>query len=137
MSKANAIIARETEIQRVLESFPSKFGEALIYLMDWSEITVEKLAEKALISTKMLQRMRNDPSYPKNIDSVVAVCIGMNLPPELSNALISKSGYSLRLAQSEAHLMYYFFLNHMYMGTMHECNEMLAARNLPVMTGTE
>ena len=137
MSKANAIIARETEIQRVLESFPSKFGEALIYLMDWSEITVEKLAEKALISTKMLQRMRNDPSYPKNIDSVVAVCIGMNLPPELSNALISKSGYSLRLAQSEAHLMYYFFLNHMYMGTIHECNEMLAARNLPVMTGTE
>lgn len=137
MGKADAILARETEIQRVLQKMPATFGAALIYLMDWTEISEEALAENALISTKMVQRMRNDPNYPKNIDSVVAICIGMHLPPELSNALISRSGYSLRLAQSEAHLMYNFFLNHLYMRTIHECNDMLIAKNLSVMTGTE
>ena len=137
MDKADAILAHENEMQRVLQALPATFGDALIYLMEWADISVETLAEKALISPKMVQRMRNDPSYPKNIDSVVAICIGMNLPPELSNALISRSGYNLRLAQNEAHLMYNFFLNHLYMGSIHECNDMLVAKSLPVMTGTE
>lgn len=105
--------------------------------LEWVEISEETLAEKALVSTKLVQRLRNNPAYPKNVDCVVAVCIGMNLPPELSNALISRSGFTLRLAQNEAHLMYNFFLNHLYMGSIHECNDMLVAKNLPVMTGTE
>ena len=105
--------------------------------MDWSEISVESLAENALISAKMVQRMRNDLTYPKNIDSVVAICIGMHLPPELSNALIDKSGFTLRLAQNKAHILYYFFLNHYYTHSIRECNDMLVAKGLPVMTGTE
>lgn len=137
MGKADAILAREMEIQRVLQELPAQFGAALVYLMEWVEISEETLAEKALISSKLVQRLRNNPAYPKNVDCVVAVCIGMNLPPELSNALISRSGFTLRLAQSEAHLMYNFFLNHLYMSSIHECNDMLVAKNLPVMTGTE
>lgn len=137
MGKADAILAREKEIQKVLQALPAQFGPALIYLMDWVEISEETLAEKALISTKKVQRMRNDPTYPKDIDSVVAICIGMNLPPELSAALIDRSGFTLRLAQNESHLMYNFFLNHLYMHSIHDCNDMLVAKNLPVMTGTE
>ena len=137
MEKADAILAREREIQKVSNELPATFGEALVHLMNWREISEETLAEKALISTRMVQRLRNDPEYPKNIDCVVAICIGMNLPPELSNALIIKSGFSLKLAQSEKHLMYHFFLNHLYKGSIHDCNNMLQAKNLPVMTGTE
>lgn len=105
--------------------------------MERVEISEETLVEKALVSTKLVQRLRNNPAYLKNVDCVVAVCIGMNLPPELSNALISRSGFTLRLAQSEAHLMYNFFLNHLYMSLIHKCNDMLVAKNLPGMTGTE
>lgn len=137
MRKADAILAREKEIQKVLQELPAQFGPAFIHLMDWVEISEESLAEKALISTRKVQRMRNDPTYPKDIDSVVAICIGMNLPPELSTALIDRSGFTLRLAQNESHLMYNFFLNHLYMHSIHDCNDMLAAKNLPVMTGTE
>lgn len=137
MGKADAILARETEIQRVLQELPATFGAALIYLMDWVEISEESLAENALISTRMVQRMRNNPQYPKSIDSVVAICIGMHLPPELSKALIERSGFSLRLAQSEVHLLYNFFLHHYYTHSIHDCNDMLVSKNLPVMTGTE
>lgn len=65
--------------------------------MERVEISEETLEEKALVSTKLVQRLRNNPAYPKNVDCVVAVCIGMNLLPELSNALISrKPSASLR-----------------------------------------
>lgn len=97
MGKADAILAREMEIQRVLQELPAQFGAALVYLMEWVEISEETLEEKALVSTKLVQCLRNNPAYPKNVDCVVAVCIGMNLPPELSNALISrKPSASLR-----------------------------------------
>jgi len=59
------------------------------------------------------------------------------LPPELSKALIERSGFTLRLAQSEAHLLYNFFLHHYYTHSIHDCNDMLVSKNLPVMTGTE
>lgn len=137
MGKADAALAREIEIQRVLQEMPPTFGAALTYLMEWVEITEEQLAENALVSTKMVQRMRNNQNYPKNIDSVVAICIGMHIPPELSNALIGKSGFSLRLAESETHLLYHFFLNHYYTHSIHDCNDMLLAKNLEVMTGVE
>lgn len=102
-----------------------QFGTALVSLMEWVEISEESLAEKALVSTKLVQRIRKNPAYPKNVDSVVAICIGINLPPELSNTLISRSGITVRLAQNETHLMYNFFLNHLYMSSIHECNDML------------
>ena len=91
MGKTDAILAQETEIQRVLQALPVQFGAALIYLMEWIGISEETLVENDLVSPKLLQRLRNNPAYPKNVDCVVAICIGMNLPPELSNALINKS----------------------------------------------
>lgn len=137
MAKADAVISRGREIQNVISDMPPTFGGALVYLMKWNNTTVEKLAENALVDAKTIQRMRNDPAYPKNIDSVIAVCVAMHLPPEISEALIDRSGFSLRLAQNESHLMYNFFINHYYPHTVYECNELLTAKGLPEMTGTE
>lgn len=78
-----------------------------------------------------------NPTYPKNVDCVVARLHWHESAAGIKHALISRSGFTLRLAQNEAHLMYNFFLNHLYMGSIHECNDMLVAKNLPVMTGTE
>lgn len=137
MAEADAIINRGREIQNVISAMPPTFGAALVYLMKWNDTTVEKLAEDALVDPKTIQRMCNDPAYPKNIDSVIAVCVAMHLPPEISEALIGRSGFSLRLAQNESHLMYNFFINHYYPHTVYECNEMLMAKGLPELTGTE
>ncbi|MPN26294.1 hypothetical protein SDC9_173718 [bioreactor metagenome] len=95
MAKADAILARGSYTQTVINDMPPKFGDALIYMMKENKQSVEGLAECVLMDTKMLQRMRNDDTYPKNIESVIAVCIGMHLLPELSEQLISRSGFSL------------------------------------------
>ena len=136
MAKADAILGREVHTQNIINAMPPKFGEALVYLMKLSNQSVESLAENARMDVKMLQRMRNDPDYPKNIESVVAVCIGMHLQPEVSGELMKRSGFSLRLAQSESHLFYKFFLDSFYTHTVDECNEILTAKGYDLMTGT-
>lgn len=136
MAKADAILGREVHTQNIINAMPPKFGEALVYLMKLSNQSVESLAENARMDVKMLQRMRNDHDYPKNIESVVAVCIGMHLQPEVSGELMKRSGFSLRLAQSESHLFYKFFLDSFYTHTVDECNEILTAKGYDLMTGT-
>ncbi len=136
MAKADAILGREVHTLNIINAMPPKFGEALVYLMKLSNQSVESLAENARMDVKMLQRMRNDPDYPKNIESIVAVCIGMHLQPEVSGELMKRSGFSLRLAQSESHLFYKFFLDSFYTHTVDECNEILTAKGYDLMTGT-
>lgn len=136
MTKADAILARGSYTQTIINAMPPKFGDALTYMMKENKQSVEGLAECALMDAKMLQRMRNDDTYPKNIESVIAVCIGMHLLPELSEQLINRSGFSLRLAQNPAHLLYKFFVDNYYMHTVAECNEILTAKGFNILTGT-
>jgi hypothetical protein len=120
----------------VINAMPQRFGDALVYMMKECNQTVEALAESARMDVKMLQRMRNDVSYPKNIESVVALCIAMHLRPEYSAKLIEKAGFTLRIADSELHLLYKFFLENYYSHTVDECNAILTAKRLPILTGT-
>lgn len=136
-AQAEAIIKRDEEIRKVKAGMPESFGEALKYLMKWAEITSSDLADKALMDGKMLQRMRNNVEYPKTFESVIAVCIGMQLPPALSKALIERSGFGFRFADKEAHILYHFFIESMFTQPLNKCNELLAARNLPLLGGDE
>lgn len=135
MAKADAIPARGSYTQTTINAMPPKFGDALIYMMKENKQSVEGFAECALMDVKMLQHMRNDVTYPKNIKSVIALCIGMHLRPEFSEELIKRSGFSLRLAQNEAHLLYKFFIGNYYMHTVAECNEILKTKGFAVLTG--
>lgn len=125
ISQAKLIIQRNAELQKLIATLPLSFGDTLAELMKWSEITVEELSEKSLLNEKLIQRMRNNPEYPKNIECVIAVCLGMNLPPELSEVLIKKAGFSLRIVDNEAHAIYDFILKHMYRDSVANCNRLL------------
>ncbi len=141
MAKADDIINRGREIQKELYEMPPSFGRVLVYLMelgdkDGKKYTVESLAEAARLEAKTIQRMRNDPTYPKSIESVIAVCIAMHLPPEYSKKLIEKAGFALRMTDNDAHILYGFFLNHYYMYTVDECNEILKSKGFDILTRT-
>ena len=73
---------------------PLSFSEALVYLMrdhGNGKVTVEKLAESAMLSRITVSRLRNEEraSYP--LDIVIALCIGLHLPPWLSAILLEKA----------------------------------------------
>mgnify|MGYP004524435951 CR=1 FL=1 len=135
--QADAILTRAADIRKAKSEMPNAFGEALKYLMEWCDISSADLADKALMDGKMLQRMRNNVDYPKTLESVIAVCIGMQLPPELSKCLIEKSGFGFRLADKESHVLYHFFIENMFTQPLSKCNEYLEARGLPLLGGDE
>ena len=132
--RAKTLQSYNRELLSVLQRLPSNFPDAIVELMDWREMTVEELAEKAGISPKTVQRLRGEPEYNPTLETVIAVCIGLGLPPRLSKPLIGGAGYILK--NTEAHLAYSFLLDSCYFHPIYECNEFLRLMGLsPVSVG--
>jgi hypothetical protein len=93
--------------------------------MKWRKVTVEKLAEDSLLSTKTIQRMRNDLDREWPLGMVVAVCIGLSLPPYVSSDLVVKAGFAFK--PTEEHVTYRHLLTVHYDNSIIECNEVLEA----------
>lgn len=122
-AQAKAISAYNKELAEIMQNLPGGFSGALKSLMSWKGKTVESLAGDCCLDPKTIQRMRNNEAYDTTIETIVAICIALQLPPSASEALISRSSYSLGV--SEKHLTYRFLLNSCYTKTIYECNEML------------
>jgi hypothetical protein len=100
--------------------------------MTWKGKTVEALAGDCCLDPKTIQRMRNNEAYETTIETIVAICIALQLPPAVSEALIARSAYSLGV--NEKHLTYRFLLNSCYTKPIYECNEMLLRLGLEPLT---
>ena len=84
---------------RLMESLPGSFGSALTYLMenrDGGRVTMEDLAARAQISVRTLRRYRNEKTIGYDPDVVVALCIGLHLPPWLSRVMLDKAGFAVK-----------------------------------------
>jgi DNA-binding Xre family transcriptional regulator len=122
-AQAKAINAYNKELAEIMRNLPGGFAGALKSLMAWKEKAVEALAGACSLDPKTIRRMRNCEDYESSIETIVAICIALQLPPAASEALIDRSAYSLGV--SEKHLTYRFLLNSCYTKTIYECNEML------------
>ena len=131
-AQAKAIIAYNKELAEIMQNLPGGFSGALKYLMTWKEKTVEALAGDCCLDPKTIQRMRNNEAYETTIETIVGICIALQLPPAASEALINRAAYSLGV--SEKHLAYRFLLNSCYTKTIYECNEMLHRLGLEPLT---
>lgn len=116
------------QIANIVRSLPASFADTLVAHMDRLNCTEESLAEKSSIAPKTIQRMRNDIRYKSKLETVVAVCIGLQLHPILSMDLVCKSGYSFKLFD-EVHIIYQVLLNTKYQSQIYECNEILRSNN--------
>lgn len=131
-ARSKAICDYTKEVAEVLQKMPGGFSGALTSLMTWKGKTVEALASDCCLAPKTIQRMRNDEAYETTIESIVAICVALQLPPMISHALISRSGCSLGM--SEKHVAYQFILTSFYTRPIYECNEMLQRFGFEALT---
>lgn len=135
--KAQELSDYNKDVMNIIkEIHPGDFGYSLKALMKWSEVTVEQLAEKSLISTKTLQRMRNASDYQTTIGTVIALCVGMQLPPPISRKFLDTAGFTIRYS-SEEQMIYEFIIDGYYTHSIHECNALLTSKGYSELTGTE
>jgi hypothetical protein len=116
-------VSAADEAGELIRKLPATFGGALIALMGWREMTVEQLAEKSLVSAKTIQRMRTNANYRFELGTVIAVCIGLNLPCYVSTALVERAGLAFK--PTDEHVAYQHLLSEYCDRTVQDCNEAL------------
>jgi len=130
-----AEIKEANEAAKIIAQLPRDFGSALSWLIKWRKLSNEKLAEKSLVHAKTIQRLRNNPDPDCKAETVIAICIGLQLYPKISLELLGLAGITLK--NSEKDILYFHILKTRYKSTIHECNELLTAANYPLLTGSE
>ncbi|MDR0883416.1 MAG: helix-turn-helix transcriptional regulator [Oscillospiraceae bacterium] len=133
--RAKMVSAYNKELAEILQKLPGSFSGTIKGLMEWKGVTVEALAEASLVSAKTIQRLRNDENYETTLETVIALCIGLQLPPAVSMDLLGKSKFSLKY--TEQHIMYRFLLDAYYTHPIYDCNQLLAEQNFAPLTADE
>ena len=133
-SQAEIFKKYSDDVLSVIKSLPNSFPDALDKIIDWSDMTEEEISEAADISTRHIQRLRNDAEQNVTMETVMQLCIGMKLPTTLSYALIDKSGNSFRANDKD--FAYQFLLTSYSNRSLYECNEFLDSLNLPLLGRT-
>jgi transcriptional regulator with XRE-family HTH domain len=93
-----------------LRRLPAAFSEALIFLMDWRDCTVEEVAEGAQTSGRTVQRLRTGQLRP-TLKRAVALCVALQLPFAFSLEMMKKADPH---PYSEDYLVYLELLPEMY-----------------------
>ena len=127
VDEKQAITIQVTQMTQMMREIPNTFGEALRYVMKCLDVRNEELAEYSMLGVETISRMRNRSDYEPKLKSVVAICIGLKLPPMISNKLIELAGYSLRNTTDE-HMLYSVFLAGSSSFTVEQCNELLVEK---------
>ena len=112
------------------------FGYTLQQLMKWSNVSVQTLSSLSLLSVKTIQRMRNNTDYNTSIETIIALCVGMQLPPPVSRKFLELAGFRIKYS-SELMAAYEYILDEYYINGIFACNELLKAMGFSDLTSEE
>ena len=125
-----AIAAEAKRVSDILAEVPSSFCGTLDYHVKRRGYTNEKMEERTGISSRMIQDYRNKKDAKPTLQSVLALCIGLNLHPSFSYDLINKAGYNI-MAANEEYLIYRYLIEHHHMENIFKWNEKLQDAGIP------
>ena len=101
----------------------SSFAPALVEVMKWCDVRNQELADASNLGLKAISNLRNGKTKPK-LESVIAICVGMKLPPIVSKKLVELSGNVLRTGNPKDTL-YEFILSGTASWDVNMCNTLL------------
>lgn len=114
----------------VMDDLPGKFGATLAYHMDKLHLTNEALAGLCLINEDTIRKYRNGSNKSKpNIQTVVALCVGLQLPLPFSLDLVHKAGHTF--AGEPNDIAYLTILSTMTGCSIYDCNALLRNAGVP------
>lgn len=114
----------------IMDELPGKFGATLAYHMDKLWLTNEALANRCLVNEDTIRKYRNGSNKSKpNIQTVVALCVGLQLPLPFSLDLVHKAGYTF--AGEPSDIAYLTILATMTGCNIYDCNTLLRNTGVP------
>ena len=113
------------EEAQVLDSLPNNYTAAWKALLKWRHISQAELARRTGLTEKTIGNIINQETTG-TLNNVLLMCLGANLPWDMSNFILSRSGHQLLLVK-EDHIWYSFCLKNMYTKSINEIQDFLFA----------
>lgn len=118
-----SVAAFKADVLGLIKSLQGSFADAMDKVIAWSDMTEEDIAGYCETDVRTIQRLRNDDDQNPTIETIIQLCLAMQLPPQISRVLVSKGGYQLRANNKD--FMYGLLLDGCYLYSLEECNQML------------
>ena len=106
----------------MVEEMPNSFHGALAYIMK-GRCTVDELVRRIPISRSTLLRLRTEERKQYNLDQIIAICIGLHLPPWMSEILLNRARLSVKRTGPYAY--YGIILDCFYMDSILEVQQFI------------
>lgn len=114
----------------IMDELPGKFGATLAYHMDKLGLTNEALTNRCLINEDTIRKYRNGSNKSKpNLQTVVALCVGLQLPLPFSLDLVHKAGHTFTGEPND--MAYLTVLSTMTGCSIYDCNALLRDAGVP------
>lgn len=111
------------EEARVLNSLPNDYSQAWKQVLKWRKISNAELSRRITVSEKTIGKIINRKSDGE-LSTIILMCLGANLPYEISKYIIERSPHKLNLTKDD-HIMYRHVLQTMYTKTVPEIQTFL------------
>jgi len=100
------------EYAKIGRNLPSSFCGSLDMHIKRRGFTNEQMEERTLISERTIREYRRNPESKPTLQSVLALCIGLNLHPLFAFDLLSKAGYNTNTFVGPNFIYSYLIHNH-------------------------
>lgn len=131
LQTAGTQIAARRALQEEARHLPEAFSEALSLLMERQKCSCAALARRARLTEPTIRKLLQPGAQPDTVKTITALCLGLGLAPELSRALLARSGLVLRPEEKRSHLLYGFLLACAAGQPLQVCNRYLSAASDP------
>lgn len=111
------------EEANVVDNLSNNYTQAWKQLLKWRGISQAELSRRTGITEKTIGNIINGETIG-TLNNVVSMCLGANLPWDMSDYLIQRSGHRL-LFNNDDHNWYRFVLKHMYPKSIPEIQSFL------------
>ena len=113
---------------RYLRKLPRFFPDMLVQLMKDCSVSIEELSGRTGISTRTINRLRNEPRTEYSADQIVAIIVGLHLPPWVSDQVLKAT--SISFSDNLATYNYSYVVSCMFMDTFEAVKGHLALMGL-------
>ena len=100
------------EYAEIGSTLPSSFCGTLDAHIKRRKFTNEEMEERTLISERTIREYRSNPGSKPILQSVLALCIGLNLHPQFAMDLLNKAGYNMSAFVGNNFIYCYLIYNH-------------------------
>ncbi|SKC58103.1 helix-turn-helix domain-containing protein [Maledivibacter halophilus] len=116
------------EEYRIYRQLTTDYRTCFEIVKDWRGITYEELGEKVLLNERTVRRIMKGETKG-SINSIVALCLALKLPPKISSHIINCSPHSLDIHNNTSHQWYDFVLTHKFPESMNSIRDFLLSVN--------